>query len=165
MTKVKDLTLRFRSFTLVELLRRRSKQPHLWRTTQHLQRITAKAEVRTAKRSAQSRPHRLDMRIDPERRAALVADYERGTETSELQTIYGLSKGSVRKILNEAGIKLHRTPLTADQRAECHRLRAQGLTQRKIAAQLGVPKTTVQDAVAKGGQGSLPPTGSHQLDW
>lgn len=89
------------------------------------------------------------MRLGNDRLGQLLADYETGTETAELQRRYGLSKGSVRKLLTDAGVAPHRRPLSNDEVGACARLYEGGMTIREVAAELGVPKTTVQDALRR----------------
>ena len=50
----------------------------------------------------------LHFRLTNEQRAALVADYKTGLPTTELTTRYGLAKGMVLRLLEEAGIPLRR---------------------------------------------------------
>jgi hypothetical protein len=46
--------------------------------------------------------------------ARLVADYESGVRSTKLMKDYGLSKGSVLKVLRESGAALRRQGLTPE---------------------------------------------------
>jgi hypothetical protein len=111
--------------------------------------LLAKGTKRTDVDLPVVRSHKLDLRVSSEVRAQLVADYEAGTEASELQVIYKLSKGSVSKILREAGVRTHRQLVSEALKAECLRLREQGLTLKQIGEVLGMPQPTVQGVVAR----------------
>lgn len=115
--------------------------------------MLARGETRP-ERTAPSREHevrRVDVRLGKQRLGQLLADYEAGTETAELQRRYGLSRGSVRKLLTDAGVAPHRRPLSDDEVGACARLYEGGMTIREVAAELGVPKTTVQNALRRFG--------------
>lgn len=57
------------------------------------------------------RIHKLDMRLDSETVARLVAEYEAGTSSTELEQDFNLSNASVMKLRREAGAKLRRRGL------------------------------------------------------
>lgn len=105
------------------------------------------------------RVHRLDVRLGTEALKQLIDDYEAGVTSTELRERYGLSKGSVLRVLHEAGVATRRQPLSADRVASACRLYASGLTIRQVAAELGVPKTTVQNALARAGVVMRPAAG------
>jgi DNA-directed RNA polymerase specialized sigma24 family protein len=137
---------------LVEVLRRYSKQPALWKTAKRLGKLVYSGPPERI--DADPMPghvHRLDVRLSVEAMAQLAADYEAGVSSTELRERYGLSKGSVLRLLQESGVKMRRRPLGSDQvNAVVERYRS-GLTIRAVAAELGVPKTTVQDALRREG--------------
>ncbi len=60
------------------------------------------------KPAGQPRVHKLDRRLYPELIAALVADYPAGMSSVKLMETYGLGKGSVLKLLREAGVTIRR---------------------------------------------------------
>jgi len=87
--------------------------------------------------------------LSPETIAALVVDYGAGVSSTDLQAKYSLSKGSVLRLLGESGVKMRRRGLTEAQlEVVVGRYRA-GLTIREVAAELGLPKTTVQNALER----------------
>jgi hypothetical protein len=102
--------------------------------------------------------HRIDVRCDATLLETLVAEYEAGASTVELQERFGLGKGSVLSILHEAGVKIRRQPMEDERLEEIRQLYQSGLTIREVAASLSVPKTTVQDALARLGQPMRPAT-------
>lgn len=67
--------------------------------------------------------------------------------STELRAKYSLGKGSVIRLLNDAGVQRRRRSLGSAEVAELVRLYETGLTIREIAAERGLPKTTVQHAV------------------
>jgi DNA-directed RNA polymerase specialized sigma24 family protein len=81
--------------------------------------------------------------------AQVVADYEAGASTAELQQRFGLSKGSVLSILHDSGVKVRRQPLGDGDIARITELYESGLSIRETARKLGVPKTTVQNALER----------------
>jgi DNA-directed RNA polymerase specialized sigma24 family protein len=95
------------------------------------------------------RIHRIDVRLSAAVLAQLVADYEFGASTAELQARFGLSKGSVRSILHGSGVRVRRQPLTDEVVDTIVELYESGLSIRETAKALGLPKTTVQNALAR----------------
>lgn len=141
---------------MVELLRRYSRQPHLWKTAKNLEKIPETDVPAPPRAIVPPRITRIEVRLGAEVIAQFVVDYEAGLEVSELQGRYGLSRGSVQRILREAGVKLHRQSLTDEQRVEVARLYESGLTIRGVAAELDIPKTTVQGALGREGVNMRP---------
>ena len=143
---------------MVEVLRRYSRRGDLWRHATKMNLQLARGDTRPAATPVRGgQPaHRVDVRLGSDQIAQIVADYEAGTETAELQLRYGLSKGSVRKLLTDAGAAPHRRPLSDDEIHACSRLYAGGMTIREVAAKRGLPKTTVQDALRRLGVESRP---------
>jgi transposase len=89
------------------------------------------------------------MRLGIDVVAQLVADYESGLSVLELQMRFGLSRGSILRLLHEAEVQLRRQPLMQKQLAKIIELYEVGLSIREVAAKLGIPKTTVQNALAR----------------
>lgn len=50
--------------------------------------------------------HALDRRLTPKLVKELVTAYEAGTPSTQLMSTYSLGKGSVLKLLREAGVKI-----------------------------------------------------------
>lgn len=106
----------------------------------------------TPARSPEERPrpanvHRLDARLADDEVERLVADYAGGVETRELMAKYGLSKGSVRRLLADHGVTPHHKTLTEAEVDLCVKRYVAGLTIREVGAELGIPKSTVQGAL------------------
>jgi transposase-like protein len=57
-------------------------------------------------RTAAPRVHKLDKRLDPAVVAELVAAYEAGTSATQLTKQYNVGKGSVLRLLHEAGVAI-----------------------------------------------------------
>jgi len=83
--------------------------------------------------------------------AALVADYRAGASSTDLQAKYHLSKGSVLRLLRESSAEMRRRGLTDAQLDVVVSRYRDGLTIREVAAELGLPKTTVQNALERAG--------------
>jgi DNA-directed RNA polymerase specialized sigma24 family protein len=62
-----------------------------------------------------------------------------------------LSRGSVQRVLREAGVRRRRKSLTEHDLAVLVKRYEAGLTIREIAAERRLPKTTVRDALARAG--------------
>jgi transposase len=97
------------------------------------------------------RVRRVEWRLGEDGIKELILDYEGGLVVPELQTKYGLSKGSVRKLLSEAGVSMRRRPVPDDVIEQIIDLYESGLSIRQVAAKSGVPKTTVQNLLVKSG--------------
>ena len=54
----------------------------------------------------------MHFRLTNDQRTAQVADYETGLPTTELITRYGLAKGTVLRLLEEAGVAMRRQGLS-----------------------------------------------------
>ncbi|WP_067475173.1 helix-turn-helix domain-containing protein [Nocardia amamiensis] len=73
--------------------------------------VIAKIEAAPARRPANTggstvQPRRLNRRLSPATIAELVGAYRSGTSTNKLCEQYGLSKGSLMKILQEHGVRM-----------------------------------------------------------
>ena len=96
------------------------------------------------------RVHRLSQRLSEET-VATLSDYRSGASLDDLQRSYLLSRSSVQKLLSERGVKRRRRSLTQDELAVLVERYEAGQTIREIAAEQDLPKTTVQDALARAG--------------
>src|ERR1700733_4805546 len=65
-----------------------------------------------------AQPFKLDQRLKPEILAKIVAGYEAGEPSTALAVAFGLSKGSVIRLLRQAGISIRNQGLSDDQIAE-----------------------------------------------
>jgi uncharacterized protein (DUF433 family) len=95
--------------------------------------------------------HKLRQRLSDETVAALLSDFRDGASLADLQQAYSLSRGSVQRLLRDGGVWRRRKSLgNAEVVVLVERYEA-GLTIREIAAEQGLPKSTVQDALARAG--------------
>jgi DNA-directed RNA polymerase specialized sigma24 family protein len=112
------------------------------------------------------RVHKLAQRLTAETMQALRDAYRAGASLGELQQRFGLSRGSVQRLLRERGLRRRRKNLTDEKVAVIVRRYDEGLTIREIAAEQRLPKTTVQDALARTEVAMRPParrgSGTHQ---
>ena len=135
---------------LVETVQRYSKQPQLWRTSKRLAKLlTSPAEQHTEPRPPRSRVHKLAQRLTAGEVSALQDAYREGSSLAELQQRFGLSRGSVQRVLREAGVRRRRKSLTDTEVEILVERYEAGLTIREIATEQGLAKTTVQDALAR----------------
>jgi len=95
--------------------------------------------------------HKLAQRMTAEEVSALQDAYKAGVSLAELQEQFGLSRGSVQRVLREAGVRRRRKSLTDTEVAALVERYEAGLTIREIAEERRLPKTTVQDALAWAG--------------
>jgi hypothetical protein len=84
----------------------------------------------------------LHFRFTIEQRAALVADYETGLPTTELTTRYGLAKGTVLRMLEEAGVAMRRQGLTEEIAEQARLLYESGLSVAAVGERLGQAPTS-----------------------
>jgi hypothetical protein len=106
---------------------------------------------RSSEQIEPSRPFKLDQRLKPAKVAEIVARYEAGEPSTAVAASYGLSKGSVIRLLHEAGIPIRRQGLTVEQTSEAARLYESGWSLAKIGAHLCVDHGTVWRALKKRG--------------
>lgn len=98
-----------------------------------------------------AQPFKLDQRLKPEIVAEIVATYEAGEPSTVIAASYGLSKGSVIRLLRDSGVTIRNQGLTDDQIAEAAQLYALGLSLAKIGARFDVDHGTVWRALKKRG--------------
>lgn len=130
---------------LVELVRRYSVNT----CTPDLSKILDGELVPGREPAAEYRPWRVDQRLGVDGVAEVVAAYEAGASVPELQQRFGSSKGAIVRILREAGVEMRRRPLGEEQLERIVERYQAGLSIRQVAAELGIPKTTVQNALAR----------------
>jgi hypothetical protein len=83
--------------------------------------------------------------------AEIVSRYEAGEPSTAIAASHELSKGSVIRLVREAGIPIRNQGLTNDQVAEAAPLYASGLSLAKIGVRLGVDHGTVWRQLRKRG--------------
>ncbi|WP_375430995.1 hypothetical protein [uncultured Friedmanniella sp.] len=138
---------------VVGVLRRYSRQPHLWRIAKRVQKILDERPqpIEEIGPDQMRHVHKLEHRLDPATLAALVDDYAAGMSSTELQEKYSLGKASVLRLLAEAGVEMRRRSLKPEQVTRVVERYQAGLDIRGVAAEMGLPKTTVQDALRRSG--------------
>jgi DNA-directed RNA polymerase specialized sigma24 family protein len=77
--------------------------------------------------------------------------YRAGASLAELQQQFGLSRGSVQRLLREAGVRRRQKRLSDPEVALLVERYEAGLTIREIATEQGFAKSTVQDALVRAG--------------
>lgn len=96
-------------------------------------------------------PYRLHQRLDAAIPAELVRNYQDGTPTTELMKTYRLSKTSVLKLLQEAGVCMRRQGLDDEQTEEAIRLHSSGLSLVRVGELIGFGPTSVANALRAAG--------------
>lgn len=138
---------------MVETVRRYSKLPHLWRSSKRLAKLLDRnRDTELASRPAVSpapHVHKLAQRIDSETIAALKESYQAGASLTALQEQFSLGRGSVQRLLREAGVRRRRRSLTDTEVAVLVKQYETGMTIREIAVEQGLAKTTVQEALVR----------------
>jgi DNA invertase Pin-like site-specific DNA recombinase len=139
----------------VELLRRYSKLDSFQRSVHILTNSLVRsrdASFRPPSSRSQAEapePFKLDQRLNPDTIINIIARYEAGEPSTAIATTFNISKGSVIRILREAGIPIRNQGLTNDQIAEAAQLYANGQSLAQIGAHLGVDHGTVWRALKK----------------
>jgi DNA-directed RNA polymerase specialized sigma24 family protein len=135
---------------LVETVRRYSKLPHLWRMSKRLAKLLTNPMERFTE-STPSRPHlhKLAHRLTADEVSDLQDADRAGASLAELQQRFGLSRGSVQRLLREAVVRRRQKSLTDAEVTKLVERYEAGLTIREIAAEQGLAKTTVQEALAR----------------
>ncbi|WP_454150854.1 helix-turn-helix domain-containing protein [Microbacterium lacticum] len=103
-------------------------------------------------------PAKSQTRLAPERRAALVADYEAGMPVRAIAAKYGVHRGTIPTLVLRAGASLRTPGLDDAGRARASALYAGGLTLQEVAERFDVDDTTVRSAVIEEG-GDIRPRG------
>lgn len=110
-------------------------------------------------RLARKAPHRLDRKVSPETAAQLIADYELGTSFTQLTKIYGIDKGSVLKLLKEAGVQMRHHGLPSDNLEEAASLYKDGCSLPQVAERFGCSVGSVRKEFRAHGVQIRLPTG------
>ena len=135
-----------RSF-VVALVYSHSKNKHL------LARLEPLAQLRPAelleRRDEERVVRSLHFRLTHQQRAALVTDYESGLATTELTTRYGLAKGTVLRLLEEAGVAMRRQGLSENLAENARLLYESGLSVAAVGERLGEAPTSVARALRR----------------
>jgi DNA-directed RNA polymerase specialized sigma24 family protein len=144
----------------VEVVRRYSKQPQLWRTGKRLVKLLdGELGHGTTVLRTPGRPlhlHKLAQRLTAETIRAMQHAYRAGASLAELQQQFSLSRGSVQRLLREAGVRRRQKRLSDAEVAMLVERYETGLTTREICNEQGFAKTTVQDALVRAGVAMRP---------
>lgn len=96
-------------------------------------------------------PFKLSKRLGQETVRQIVARYEAGEPSTALMQAFGLSKGSVLKVLREAGVAMRNQGLSAEQIDEAQRLYTTGQSLARIGEQFDVDHTVVRRQLIRRG--------------
>jgi DNA invertase Pin-like site-specific DNA recombinase len=88
-------------------------------------------------------PFKLDQRLTEEIRAKIISRYESGASSLRLANQFRISKGSVIRILRDAGVPIRSQRLSDEQIEEAASLYRSGLSLIQIGIRLGSDATTV----------------------
>ncbi len=105
--------------------------------------------------------HKLSQRLAPGVAEELAEAYRVGASTTELGPRFGLSHGSVLRLLAEQGVEMRRQGLSeSDARTAARMYQDEGLSLAEIGTQFGVWPGTVRRALLKAGVWMRPAGGS-----
>jgi hypothetical protein len=80
-----------------------------------------------------------------------VTAYQAGTTTTELMRTYRIGKGTVLRILEQAGVSMRRQGLPADRLGEAIRLYESGLSLKAVGQRLGCSSDAVRRSLLAAG--------------
>jgi hypothetical protein len=98
-----------------------------------------------------AQPFKLSQRLDDSTVNQLIKEYEDGKSSYELAASYNLNKGSVIRLLREAGVAIRRQSLTTGQIEEAAQLYEAGRSLAKIGEHISANYGTVWRALKKRG--------------
>jgi hypothetical protein len=124
----------------VELVQRYSKLPSIARFRSSTP--TGAVPIERTDRSSH-RVHNVRKRLGPETITRLVADYQTGMPSTALTKKYGIAKGTVLVILNEAGVTRKQCRLTTAQLNEAAELYEQGWSLVRLGERFGFDQSTL----------------------
>ena len=90
-------------------------------------------------------------RLTPERRAALVADYEAGMPVRTTAANYGVHRGTIPTLVRRAGAVVRFAGMRDEERERASALYEGGMTLKQVAQLLGIGCEAVRQAVVDGG--------------
>ncbi|MFD6677755.1 helix-turn-helix domain-containing protein [Rhodococcus zopfii] len=130
---------------MVEVMRRHSKQSRLvFDRFARMDRAATDARPRKeASHSIRRRTHKLNHRVDTLTLAQLIAEYEAGTSSRQLERHFGISRASIIKLLREADVPIRYQGMSPEQIDEAARLYVDGWSLGRIGDKLGVDHGTV----------------------
>jgi hypothetical protein len=107
-------------------------------------------------------PFKLHQRLKPETVAEIVARYEAGEPSTALAIAFGISKGSVIRLLRDAGVTIRNQGLTNDQVTKAAQLYTSGQSLAQIRSPANRPSTSSPDGRRKSpGKEATPPHAQH----
>lgn len=112
---------------------------------------TRGAERRDTRGPVAKNPVKPQTRLTPERRAALVADYEAGTPVRAIAAKYGVHRGTIPTLVRRAGAVVRFAGLSDEERERASALYEGGMTLKQVAQLLGIGGEAVRQAVVDGG--------------
>jgi len=136
-----------------ELMQRYSNQASIWEHLRRVQRTLARVGTprRIEPEPTPAVRARLDQRFDAETRARLVADYQAGTSTNQLMKDYDIGKGSVLRLLREAGVTLRNQRLSPAALESAVSLYNSGLSLKVVGERLGFSIDAVRAGLLRAG--------------
>jgi DNA invertase Pin-like site-specific DNA recombinase len=141
----------------VELLRRYAKLDTFQRSIHILKKYLVRSDNGTFHRpsprlqTTPPQPFKLTQRLTPATVTKIIERYKAGEPSTTIATTFNISKGSVIKLLREAGVTIRNQPLTDDQITQAAQLYTSGQSLAQIAVHLGVDPTTVHRYLRKRG--------------
>jgi DNA invertase Pin-like site-specific DNA recombinase len=96
-------------------------------------------------------PHKLSQRLSQETIRQIVTRYEAGEPSTALTKEFGIGKGSVLKVLREAGVTMRNQGLSNEQIDDAQRLYESGQSLGRIGEKFGVDHTVVRRQLIRRG--------------
>jgi DNA-directed RNA polymerase specialized sigma24 family protein len=137
--------------TAVDLLGIYSKQMDLCNRLVRLERDVAKSAKRDRPVTPRRQSFKLARRLTDEDRASIAKSYQDGATAEAAGRPYGISKASVLKILDEAGVKRRLPRMGEAEIQEARRLYEGGLSLADVGKRLGRDASTVHKALKREG--------------
>lgn len=146
-------------FFVVDLLIRYSRRIDLQVTLRHLEEALRDHSADHRPRVTPPMSHKIDLRFTEEMRLAVVSDYQTGMATTQLTRKHRIGKGTVLRILEEAGVQRRRQGVDTAGEDTAIRLYESGLSLAKVGELLGVTAETVRTVLRRRGVARRDPQG------
>lgn len=145
---------------MVELVHWYSNQANAWEDLDRALRAVEKLQVRAVEEVVPPASRfKLDQRLDAEVLAQMAADYEAGVPSTQLMTTYGLGKGSVLKLLREAGVRMRGQGLSPTDLETAVQLYESGLSLKAVGEHFGISSDATRNAFVRAGVAMRPRRG------
>ncbi len=105
----------------------------------------------TAQQNSHTQRYQLSLRVNDDAKAALLDSYRNGVPASQLASEFGISRQSVNKLAEQAGLPRRVTRLTQAEKDEIIRLYQSGLGLGAVSKRVGRSKAAVLGILRRAG--------------